>query len=69
MSYIIDYTEKAKNGTLKPVIGREKEQRRVMHILLRDTKNNPMLLGPTGIGKTSIVEGFAKALAENGVPP
>lgn len=69
MSYIIDYTEKAKNGTLKPVIGREKEQRRVMHILLRDTKNNPMLLGPTGIGKTSIVEGFAKALAENRVPP
>ncbi|HBO58468.1 MAG TPA: hypothetical protein DD624_00960, partial [Alphaproteobacteria bacterium] len=69
MSYIVDYTEKAKNGTLKLVIGREKEQRRVMHILLRDTKNNPMLLGPTGIGKTSIVEGFAKALAENRVPP
>lgn len=67
--YIIDYTEKVKSGTLKPVVGREKEQRRVMHILLRDMKNNPMLLGPTGIGKTSIIEGVAWALAEGKVPP
>ena len=67
--YIIDYCEKAANGTLRRVIGREKEQRRVMHILLRNLKNNPMLLGPTGIGKTSIVEGVARALAEGRVPP
>ena len=67
--YIIDYCEKAENGTLRRVIGREKEQRRVMHILLRNLKNNPMLLGPTGIGKTSIVEGVARALSEGRVPP
>jgi ATP-dependent Clp protease ATP-binding subunit ClpC len=67
--YIVDYSEKAADGSLRQVIGREKEQRRVMHILLRSLKNNPMLLGPTGIGKTSIVEGVARALAEGNVPP
>ncbi|MCQ2914839.1 MAG: ATP-dependent Clp protease ATP-binding subunit [Alphaproteobacteria bacterium] len=67
--YIVDYTEKAKDGTLKHIVGREKERRRIMHILLRDTKNNPMLLGTTGIGKTSIVEGFAECLYKGNVPP
>lgn len=67
--YIVDYTLKAKNGSLKKIVGRKKEQRRIMHILLRDTKNNPMLLGPTGIGKTSIAMGFANALANGDVPP
>lgn len=67
--YIIDYAEKLKNGELKQVIGRQKEIRRVMHILLRDMKSNPMLLGQTGLGKTSIVVGVAAALAGGDCPP
>lgn len=67
--YIVDYSEKAAKGLLREVVGREAEQRRVMHILLRSLKNNPMLLGPTGIGKTSIIEGVAKALTDGRVPP
>lgn len=67
--YIIDYAEKLKNGELKQVIGRKKEIRRVMHILLRDMKSNPMLLGQTGLGKTSIVVGVAAALAAGDCPP
>ena len=49
--YIIDYAEKLKNGELKEIVGRKKEIRRVMHILLRDMKSNPMLLGQTGVGQ------------------
>lgn len=67
--YIIDYADKLKRGELKPVIGRKKEIRRVMHILLRDMKSNPMLLGQTGLGKTSIVIGVAAALAAGDCPP
>lgn len=67
--YIVDYSEKFESGTLKKVVGREKQQRRVMHVLLRDMKNNPILLGTTGIGKTSIVEGVAAAMAQGNVPP
>ncbi len=67
--YIIDYAEKLKNGELKSVVGRKKEIRRVMHILLRDMKSNPMLLGLTGLGKTSIVIGVAEALAKGDCPP
>lgn len=67
--YIVDYSEIYKAGKLKKVVGRVKDQRRVMHILLRDMKNNPILLGPTGIGKTSIVEGVAAAMTEGNVPP
>ena len=67
--YIIDYAEKLKNGELKEIVGRKKEIRRVMHILLRDMKSNPMLLGQTGLGKTSIVVGVAAALAAGDCPP
>ena len=67
--YIIDYAEKLKNGELKEIVGRKKEIRRVMHILLRDMKGNPMLLGQTGLGKTSIVIGVAAALAAGDCPP
>ena len=67
--YIIDYAEKLKNGELKEIVGRKKEIRRVMHILLRDMKSNPMLLGQTGLGKTSIVIGVAAALAAGDCPP
>lgn len=67
--YIIDYAEKLKKGELKQVVGRKKEIRRVMHILLRDMKSNPMLLGQTGLGKTSIVVGVAAALAAGDCPP
>lgn len=67
--YIIDYAEKLKNGELKQIVGRKKEIRRVMHILLRDMKSNPMLLGQTGLGKTSIVIGVAAALAAGDCPP
>lgn len=67
--YIVDYSEKFESGALKKVVGREKQQRRVMHVLLRDMKNNPILLGTTGIGKTSIIEGVAAAMAQGKVPP
>ncbi|MGN1079290.1 MAG: AAA family ATPase [Alphaproteobacteria bacterium] len=67
--YIIDYAEKLKSGELKQIVGRKKEIRRVMHILLRDMKSNPMLLGQTGLGKTSIVIGVAAALAAGDCPP
>lgn len=67
--YIIDYAEKLKRGELKEIVGRKKEIRRVMHILLRDMKSNPMLLGQTGLGKTSIVIGVAAALAAGDCPP
>lgn len=67
--YIIDYAEKLKKGELKQIVGRKKEIRRVMHILLRDMKSNPMLLGQTGLGKTSIVVGVAAALAAGDCPP
>ncbi len=67
--YIIDYAEKLKKGELKEIVGRKKEIRRVMHILLRDMKSNPMLLGQTGLGKTSIVIGVAAALAAGDCPP
>src|SRR5512143_3395321 len=57
-----DLTELAKEGKLDPVIGREKEIRRVMEVLSRRTKNNPVLLGEPGVGKTAVVEGLAQAI-------
>ena len=60
--YGIDLVEQAKSGKLDPVIGRDSEIRRVIRILSRKTKNNPVLIGEPGVGKTAIVEGLAQEL-------
>ena len=66
--FIIDLNKMAEEGKLDPVIGRTKEIRAVMEILGRRGKNNPVLVGPSGVGKTAIVEGLAEAIVKGAVP-
>lgn len=63
-----DLTQAAKNGEIDPVIGREKEIQRVIQILSRRTKNNPVLIGEPGVGKTAVAEGLALEIAKGNVP-
>ncbi|QQR82942.1 ATP-dependent Clp protease ATP-binding subunit [Candidatus Peregrinibacteria bacterium] len=69
LDYFTDnLTEKFKKGEIDPIIGREKEIKRMIHILNRKTKNNPVIIGDPGVGKTAIVEGLAQAIVEEKVP-
>ncbi len=66
--YAVNLTEQAENGKLDPVIGRDEEIRRVLHILSRRKKNNPVIIGDPGVGKTAIVEGIAWRIVKSDVP-
>src|SRR2546429_1928782 len=66
--YGVDFTQRARDGDLDPVIGRDAEIRRVIQVLSRRTKNNPVLIGEPGVGKTAVVEGLAQRIVAGGGP-
>ncbi len=66
--YGVDLTELARQGKLDPVIGRDQEITRLMEVLIRRTKNNPVLIGEPGVGKTAVVEGLARMMIDESVP-
>ena len=66
--YLVNYTAQAKAGHLHPLIGREKELERLIHALLRDDKNNPIVVGPAGIGKSALIEGLVQFMASENAP-
>lgn len=67
-NHCVDVTNEAKNGNIDPIIGRDTEINRIINILSRRTKNNPVLIGEPGVGKTAIIEGLALKIAEGNVP-
>ena len=67
--FTIDLTQQAKDGKIDPIVGRDEEIRQLVDILCRRRQNNPILTGEAGVGKTAVVEGFARRIAEGDVPP
>ena len=66
--YLINYTAEAKAGKFPELVGREKELERLIHVLLRNTKNNPVVVGPSGIGKSALLEGLITFMSSENAP-